>query len=178
MYTFILNVEVSTMKKVRTSFEKAVAATGDRHPLVRLNHGGVPTNRWIQSEYQFVVDLPEGGLLRWPRVKSPFCMPTLRRRGSGRTICSFSQRKKAVPTMPKARQTLPADLENVDPTCKVRFSRVIRTKDDRQALETVVDVKRGPFAMTIHEWRFRGERYDYELKFTVERLDTRHSSLA
>ena len=37
-----------------------------------------------------------------------------------------------------------------------------------QALETVVRTRRGPFSMTIIERRFRGGRFDYEVKYTVE----------
>ncbi len=37
-----------------------------------------------------------------------------------------------------------------------------------QALETVVRTRRGPFSMTVIERRFRGERFDYEVKYTVE----------
>ena len=37
-----------------------------------------------------------------------------------------------------------------------------------QALETVVRTRRGPFSMTVLERRFRGGRFDYELKYTVE----------
>lgn len=169
MYTFILNVEVSTMKKVRTSFEKAVAATGYSTPDSGADRiMGAPTNRWIQSEYQFVVDLPEG----WAALLAPREVAILYANAPPKGIWADNMlilaAKKGSSDYARLAETLPADLENVDPTCKVRFSRVIRTKDDRQALETVVDVKRGPFAMTIHEWRFRGERYDYELKFTVE----------
>ncbi len=37
-----------------------------------------------------------------------------------------------------------------------------------QALETVVRTRRGPFSMHVIERRFRGGRFDYEVKFTVE----------
>ena len=37
-----------------------------------------------------------------------------------------------------------------------------------QALETVVRTRRGPFSMTVIERRFRGGRFDYEIKYTVE----------
>ena len=41
-------------------------------------------------------------------------------------------------------------------------------QDKAQALETVVRTSRGPFSMTVIERRFRGERFDYEVKYTVE----------
>jgi hypothetical protein len=37
-----------------------------------------------------------------------------------------------------------------------------------QALETVVRTARGPFSMTVIERKFRGQRFDYEIKYTVE----------
>jgi hypothetical protein len=37
-----------------------------------------------------------------------------------------------------------------------------------EALETVVRTRRGPFSMTVIERRFRGSRYDYEVKYTLE----------
>ncbi|MBI1324939.1 hypothetical protein GC170_17385 [bacterium] len=169
MYTFILNVEVSTMKKVRPSFEKAVAATVYSTPDSGADRiTGAPTNRWIQSEYQFVVDLPQG----WAALLAPREVAILYANAPPKGIWADNMlilaAKKGSSDYARLAETLPADLEAVDPSCKVRFSRVVRTKNDREALETVVDVKRGPFAMTIHEWRFRGDRYDYELKFTVE----------
>ena len=39
---------------------------------------------------------------------------------------------------------------------------------ERQALETIVRTQRGPFSMTVVERRFRGERFDYEVKYTIE----------
>ena len=42
------------------------------------------------------------------------------------------------------------------------------SKATREALETVVRTRRGPFSMTVLERRFRGDRFDYEVKFTVE----------
>lgn len=169
MYTFILNVEVSTLAKVRAVFEKAVASSEFTTPdsgAARVS--GAPTNRWINSEYQFVVDLPEG----WAALLAPREVAILYANAPPKGIWADNMlilaAKKGSSDYIRLAETLAADLEAVDPTCKVRFSRVIRLKDDRQALETVVDVKRGPFAMTIHEWRFRGEKYDYELKFTVE----------
>ncbi len=36
------------------------------------------------------------------------------------------------------------------------------------ALETIVRTRRGPFSMTILERRFTGQRFDYEVKYTVE----------
>ena len=62
---------------------------------------------------------------------------------------------------------LPDDLRREDPSCEVISCQVVG-QDKLQALETVVRTKRGPFSMTVIERRFRGERFDYEVKYTVE----------
>lgn len=169
MYTYVLNVEVGTLAKVRAAFEKAVASVVYSTPDSGSSRvAGAPTNRWIQSEYQFVVDLPTG----WSALLAPREVAILYANGPPRGIWADNMlvlaAEKGSSDYEKLAESLPGDLEAVDPTCKVRFSRVIRDRDAQPALETVVDVRRGPFAMTIHEWRFRGQRHDYELKFTVE----------
>jgi hypothetical protein len=45
--------------------------------------------------------------------------------------------------------------------------RVIK-QGELDALETVVRTRQGPFSMTVLERRFRGGRFDYEVKYTVE----------
>lgn len=169
MYTYVLNVEVGTLSQVRPVFEKAVASAEYSIPDSGSSRvAGAPTNRWIQSEYQFVVDLPEG----WSALLAPREVAILYANAPPKGIWADNMLVLAATRgssdYEKLAESLPGDLEAVDPTCKVRFSRVIRTKSGQPALETVVDVKRGPFSMTIHEWRFRAERHDYELKFTVE----------
>ncbi len=169
MYTYVLNVEVGTLPKVRPVFEKAIAAVEYSTPDSGSSRVvGAPTNRWIQSEYQFVVDLPEN----WSALLAPREVAILYANAPPKGIWADNMlilaAKRGSSDYEKLAESLPGDLEAVDPTCKVRCSRLVRTKSGQPALETVVDVKRGPFAMTIHEWRFRSERYDYELKFTVE----------
>jgi hypothetical protein len=169
MYTFVLNVEVGTLAKVRDAFENAIAATVFSVPDAGADRvTGAPTNRWVQSEYQFVVDLPEG----WAALLAPREVAILYANAPPKGIWADNMlilaAKKGAADYAKLAETLPGDLEAVDPSCKVRHCRVIPAKGDRLALETVVDVKRGPFEMTIHEWRFQGDRYDFELKFTVE----------
>jgi hypothetical protein len=68
---------------------------------------------------------------------------------------------------------LPDQLRREEPMCEVLSCRVIKQRD-RDVLETVVRTQRGPFSMTVLEWRFRGDRFGYEVKFTVEskRYDT------
>jgi hypothetical protein len=62
---------------------------------------------------------------------------------------------------------LPQQLRREEPGCEVVSCKVV-SRGKGQALETIVRTRRGPFSMTVIEWRFRGERFDYEVKFTVE----------
>ena len=62
---------------------------------------------------------------------------------------------------------LPDRLRREEPGCEVISCKVV-PHGKAKALETIVRTRRGPFSMTVIEWRFRGDRFDYELKFTVE----------
>jgi hypothetical protein len=62
---------------------------------------------------------------------------------------------------------LPLELQKEDPGCEI-VSCAIVAQNKAKALETVVRTRRGPFAMTVIERRFRGGRFDYEVKYTVE----------
>jgi hypothetical protein len=62
---------------------------------------------------------------------------------------------------------LPGQLVREEPGCEVVSCKVVPLGKG-QALETIARTRRGPFSMTVIEWRFRGDRLDYELKFTVE----------
>lgn len=169
LYTFTLNVEAENLKAARPRFDEAIASAEYSTPdsgAAKIE--GASTNRWIQSQYQFVVDLPEG----WGALLAPNEVAILYANGPPKGIWADNMlvlaSKPGKIDYAGLAATLPADLEAVEPTCKVRSSQVVKTKTGAEALETVVDVKRGPFSMTIHEWRFPGVRFNYELKFTVE----------
>ena len=42
------------------------------------------------------------------------------------------------------------------------------TQGKSEALETIVQTRRGLFTMTVIEGRFPGSRFDYEVKYTLE----------
>ena len=63
---------------------------------------------------------------------------------------------------------LPDLLKQEDPNCEVLSCKVVSQGKTGQALETVVRTSRGPFSMTVIERRFRGSRFDYEVKYTLE----------
>jgi hypothetical protein len=61
----------------------------------------------------------------------------------------------------------PELLRREDPNCEVVACRVV-PQGKIEALETVVRTRRGPFSMTVIERKFRGDRFDYEVKYTLE----------
>ena len=67
LYTFILNVEDSVYARVRPAFDTLVAATHFSPPNTGADLLAKSSNQWIQREYKFALDLPEG----WAPVLAP-----------------------------------------------------------------------------------------------------------
>ena len=88
LYTFILSVEDSVYAKARPAFDAIIVATRFSPPNTGADLMSKPSNRWIQREYKFSLDLPEG----WSPVLAPArsrpSSPTARRTASGPTISS------------------------------------------------------------------------------------------
>jgi len=128
-----------------------------------------PANRWVQREYKFALDLPEG----WSPVLAPSEVALLFANGPAHGVWSDNVLVMAQPRgkadLKDQAKELPDLLKQEDPNCEVLSCQVIsHGKDKDQALETVVRTRRGPFSMTVIERRFRGSRYDYEVKYTLE----------
>jgi hypothetical protein len=167
LYTFILSVEDLTYAKVRPSFDALVSETRFSAPDTGADLLAKASNRWIQREYRFALDLPE----TWAPVLAPSEVALLFANGPPHGVWSDNLLVLAHPhlgadLMELARR-LPDDLRREDPTCEVISCQVIG-QDKLQALETVVRTRRGPFSMTVIERRLRGVRFDYEVKYTVE----------
>ncbi len=60
MYTFLLNVDDETLKTARPQFDKLVAATEFSPPNTGADLLDKDKNRWVQREFRFALDLPEG----------------------------------------------------------------------------------------------------------------------
>lgn len=172
MYTFILNADDATYPKARTAFEALIDSAEFSPP----NTGAdltAPPNRWLQREFKFAIDLPDG----WKPVLAPSEVALLFANGPAKGIWSdnllvIAQEHRKIDYKDLAKE-LPDQLKQEEPNCEVLSCKVARQRD-RDALETVVRTRRGPFSMTVLERRFRGTRFDYEVKFTVEseRFDT------
>ena len=169
LYGYVLNVEDELLKSARIKYEGVMAATQYSTPDSGAEQvAGAPGNRWIQTEFHFAVNLPE----KWSPLLAPNEVALLYANGPPKGIWADNMlviaTRLAKLNYDELAQSLPDDLAAAEPGCTVKSCNVITTKAGGKCLETVVEVKRGPFAMTIHEWRFAGKRFNYELKFTVE----------
>ena len=167
LYTFILNVEDSAYKEARAAFDALLSATQFTPPNTGADMLSKPANRWLQREYKFTIDLPEG----WSPVLAPSSVALLFANGPPRGVWSDNLLVLAHDhrhlDLPELARDLPQQLRREEPGCEVISCKVV-PHGKEQALETVVRTRRGPFSMTVIEWRFRGDRFDYEVKFTVE----------
>jgi hypothetical protein len=167
LYTFILNVEDSAYAKARPAFDSLVTGTKLTAPDTGADLLSKPTNRWLQREYKFAIDLPEG----WSPVLAPSGVALLLANGPAHGVWADNllvlahQRQDL--DLAELVKDLPEQLRREEPGCEVLSCKVV-PRGKGEALETIVRTRRGPFSMTVVEWRFRGDRFDYEVKYTVE----------
>ncbi len=168
LYTFILSVEDSVYAKARPAFDAIIMATRFSPPNTGADLMSKPSNRWIQREYKFSLDLPQG----WTPVLAPSEVALLFANGPPHGVWSdnllvlanahrnldLGELAKELPGSAPPRRIPPVR------SCRARWS----PRASLRALETVVRTRRGPFSMTIIERRFHGSRFDYEVKYTVE----------
>jgi hypothetical protein len=167
LYSFILNAEDSVYAKVRPAFDALIVATTFAPPNTGADLLTKTSNRWIQREYKFALDLPNG----WSPVLAPSQVALLFANGPSHGVWSDNLLVLANPhrrvDLPELAKQIPDDLRQEDPHCEILSCKVV-PHGKGQALETVVRTARGPFSMTVIERRFQGVRYDYEVKYTVE----------
>lgn len=167
MYTFILNVDDATYETARPAFDAMVESAAFTPPNTGADLLAPKTNRWLQREFKFAIDLPEG----WKPVLAPSEVALLFANGPAKGIWSDNLLILAQPHKPTdlndVAKELPDQLKREEPNCEVISCKVTK-QGDRETLETVVRTNRGPFSMTVMEHRFRGGRFDYEVKYTVE----------
>ena len=167
MYTFILNVDDATYPKARPAFDAMVDATELTPPNTGADLFDKARNRWVQREFKFALDLPE----RWQPILAPSSVALLFANGPAFGIWSDNLLVLAKPPenvdLEDLVKELPEQLQREEPGCEL-ISCKLTKQGERQALETIVRTQRGPFSMTVVERRFRGERFDYEVKYTIE----------
>ena len=165
LYTFTLNVDEATYARAKPAFDAVLDSTR----FTRPNTGADPDgpNRWVQREFKFALGLPDG----WSPVLAPTEVALFYANGPAQGIWSDNVLVLAHPHRPTDLEALakafPDQLRAEEPDCEVLACKVVK-QGQADALETVVRTKRGPFSMTILERRFTGDRFDYEVKYTVE----------
>jgi hypothetical protein len=167
MYTFTLNTDDATYPQAQVAFDALIAATELAPPNTGADRLHPNANRWAQREFKFALDLPDG----WQPVLAPSQVALFFANGPAHGIWSdnvlvLAQAHRELDLHELAR-VVPDQLRKVEPNCEVLACTVVK-QGPRDALETVVRTQRGPFSMTILERRFRGDRFDYEVKYTVE----------
>ncbi len=167
LYSFILNVEDARYTTARPAFDALVAAANFPLPNTGADLLAKVSNRWVQREYKFALDLPEG----WSPVLAPSEVALLFADGPAHGVWSDNVLVLAHPRgnskLTEQGQELPGLLRQEDPSSEVLSCKVI-SQGAGEALETVVRTRRGPFSMTVIERRFAGSRFDYEVKYTLE----------
>jgi hypothetical protein len=167
MYTFTLNADDATFPRAQAAFDALIAATELSPPNTGADRLDPKVNRWAQREFKFALELPDG----WQPVLAPSEVALFFANGPAHGIWSdnvlvLAQAHRTLDLHAMARE-VPGQLRQIEPDCEVLSCRVVK-QGPREALETVVRTRRGPFSMTILERRFRGDRFDYEVKYTVE----------
>lgn len=167
LYTFILNADDATWPSARRKFDALIGSVVFNPPNTGADLDDPKTNRWLQREFKFAIDLPDG----WRPALAPDEVALLYANGPAFGIWSDNVLVIAQPhrglDLKRLRDAIPDELKAVEPDCEVLSCEIVQ-QGGRDALETVVRTRRGPFSMTVLERRFRGERFDYETKFTVE----------
>lgn len=167
MYTFILNVDDPTWAKARPLFEALVDSAVFAPPNTGADRMEPKSNRWRQREFKFALDLPEG----WSPALAPDEVALFFANGPAHGIWSDNllviARAHRPSSLDELKRSLPDQLRAAEPKCEVLACELVK-QGKGQALETVVRTSSGPFSMTILERRFRGDRFDYEVKATVE----------
>ena len=156
LYSFILNVEDARY----AAGTAGVRRPGRRHPFSPPNTGADllarASNRWVQREYKFALDLPAG----WSPVLAPSEVALLFANGPAHGVWSDNLLVLAHPRGKTDLKELVRDypdlLKQEDPNCEIVSCKVI-SQGTGEALETVVQTRRGPFSMTVIERRFARE---------------------
>ncbi|RUL88109.1 hypothetical protein [Tautonia sociabilis] len=172
MYAFTLNADADDpgFDAALDAFDALVDGASFSPPDTgaRPADPGADRNRWVQDEFQFAVDLPDG----WAPVLAPSQLALLFANGPAHGIWSDNFLVIARPARgfdpDRLAIDLPDLLRNEEPGCEVLSCEVIDQPGAGKAVETVARTQRGPFSMTVLERRFRGDRFEYEAKFTLE----------
>ena len=173
LYTFRLNADADDpgFEAASEAFDLMVDSAVFDPPdtgAVRVADAPEDANRWLQDEFKFAIDLPEG----WRPSLAPSRLALLFANGPPHGIWSDNLLVIARPLgrfdAERLVEDLPGLLKDEDPGSEVLACSLIDQPGIGEAVETVARTDRGPFSMTVLERRFRGDRFEYEVKFTLE----------
>lgn len=167
LYTFTLNIEQGKLAVALAAFEAILDSAAFSPPDTGADPIPEAPNRWKQREFLFSLELPEG----WAPALAPSELALFFANGPADGIWSDNvlalARDRSGTDLEALAKELPDRVRNEEPGCEVLSCEVVQ-QGGRPALELVVRTRRGPFSMTVLERRFAGERFDYEVKYTVE----------
>src|SRR5262249_39065068 len=119
LYTFILNVEDALYAKSRAAFDAIVNAASFTSPNTGADLLEKKLNTWIQREYRFALDLPQG----WQPALAPSQVALLFANGPPMGIWSDNLLVLAHPhrksDLEDVARLLPDQLKQEDPNCQV-----------------------------------------------------------
>lgn len=167
LYAFRLRATSDAYARVRADFESLLKSIAFTAPKTGTRRADEASNRWEQTEFKFALNLPQG----WQPVLAPSEVALLYANGPAHGIwsdnCLVIARRRGETSLQELEKELPDRIRREDPNCEIVHCKLVKC-GEREALETQVRTQRGPFSMTVLEHRFPGERFDYEVKFTVE----------
>lgn len=164
LYTFILIADQDHFEAYQQEFRAAIAKAAFSAPDTGLQP--LPGGYWMHATMHFGLKLPEGWKPSFPlSERAPFF-------ATGPAHEVLADNLIVVPTTPEKLdldrliERFPDEIKKLDPGAKVLRSDKV-PQGDGEAVETVIETRRGPFRVTILQRRFQGKRRNYEINFTI-----------
>jgi hypothetical protein len=164
LYTFILTSDEAHYDAYRADFEEMLQGAHFTPPETGLQR--LPGGFWLQRDFRFALQLPPG----WQPSFAPNDKVLFFATGASHEVFTDNLLVLASPAAPlelaRLKESYPAAIRVEDPQAEIDCKLVPHAGN--VALETVIHTRRGPFALTILERRFQGQKRNYEVKFTCE----------
>jgi len=166
LYTFTLQSDEQHFDAYRQDFEEMLAAAELTPPDTGVK--ALPGGYFMQREYRFAFQLPPGWKPAFGQHDKVLFFAT----GKTHQVMADNLLVLASPRrdldFAALKTSLQKQIAKEDPAASVEFQERKFGPGNADALETVVKTERGPFKMTVLEWRFCGPSRNYEVKFTCE----------
>ncbi len=169
LYTFNLTSDEAHWDAYRADFEEMLEGAQFSVPETGLQR--LPGGFWLQRDFRFALQLPPG----WQPGFAPHDKVLLMASGARHEVFTDNLLVLASPPRPlelaQLKESYPGAIKTEDPQAEVECKLV--PQGAGVALETVIHTQRGPFALSILERRFQGQKRNYEVKFTCETTEFR-----